>query len=58
MDGSRIRRSTSSRWTTLNLHTLQPQLIKDCKDGGWQNFSDPPFKNQSQCVSFVQHQGD
>jgi hypothetical protein len=40
------------------LHTLQPQLIKDCKDGGWQNFSNPPFKNQGQCVSFVQHQGD
>jgi hypothetical protein len=41
-----------------NLHTLQPQLIKDCKDGGWENFSDPSFKNQSQCVSFVEHQGD
>jgi hypothetical protein len=41
-----------------NLHTLQPQLIKDCKDGGWENFSDPSFKNQSQCASFVEHQGD
>lgn len=41
-----------------SLHTLQPQLIKDCKDGGWENFADPPFKNQSQCVSFVEHQGD
>jgi hypothetical protein len=38
----------------------QPVLIvptsKDqCKDGGWQNF--PQFKNQGQCVSFVEHQG-
>ena len=24
-----------------------------CKNGGWQNFTDPPFKNQGDCVSYV-----
>jgi hypothetical protein len=24
----------------------------DCKDGGWQNFVDPSFKNQGDCVSY------
>ncbi len=26
----------------------------DCKNGGWQNFVNPTFKNQGDCVSFVQ----
>ena len=39
-----------------------PRLVsKDqCKKGGYRNFIDPrtgrPFKNQGQCVSFVEHQ--
>jgi hypothetical protein len=24
-----------------------------CRDGGWRNF--PPFKNQGQCIAFVNH---
>lgn len=33
-------------------------LTKDeCKDGGWMSFSDPSFKNQGQCVSFVASEG-
>ena len=24
----------------------------DCKNGGWQNFTSPSFKNQGDCVSF------
>ena len=29
------------------------QVAKDqCKDGGWQNFTSPTFKNQGDCVSF------
>ena len=29
------------------------QAAKDqCKDGGWQNFTSPSFKNQGDCVSY------
>ena len=29
------------------------QVAKDqCKDGGWQNFTSPSFKNQGDCVSY------
>jgi hypothetical protein len=36
-----------------------PQTKDDCKDDAWQRFVDDtgqPFKNQGQCVSFVNHQ--
>lgn len=26
-----------------------------CKDGGWANFTKPSFKNQGQCVAYVNH---
>jgi hypothetical protein len=26
-----------------------------CKNGGWTTFTDPSFKNQGQCVSYVNH---
>jgi hypothetical protein len=33
-----------------------PPTSKDqCKKGGWQTFNNPTFKNQGQCVSFVNH---
>ncbi len=35
--------------------TAPPPTDKDqCKNGGWQQFSSPAFKNQGQCVSYVQ----
>jgi hypothetical protein len=31
-----------------------PPTSKDqCKDGGWQDFNNPAFKNQGNCVSYV-----
>ncbi len=30
-----------------------PTSKDDCKDGGWQDFTDPEFRNQGQCVSYV-----
>ena len=34
-----------------------PPTSKDqCKDGGWQQFTNCGFKNQGQCVSFVEHE--
>ena len=33
-----------------------PPTSKDqCKHGGWRSFTNPTFKNQGQCVSFVVH---
>jgi hypothetical protein len=37
-----------------------PTSTSDCKNGGWQNFTDDngnPFKNQGDCVSFVATKG-
>lgn len=34
---------------------LQPKTKDDCKGDGWQNFCGPSFKNQGQCVSWVNH---
>jgi hypothetical protein len=31
----------------------QPTSASDCKNGGWQTFTNPTFKNQGDCVSFV-----
>jgi hypothetical protein len=35
----------------------RPSSKDDCKDGGWQDFDDPAFKNQGDCVSFANAQG-
>ncbi len=31
-----------------------PKNMNQCKKDGWKTFTDPTFKNQGQCVSFVQ----
>jgi hypothetical protein len=33
----------------------RPSSKDDCKDGGWQTFNDPAFKNQGDCVSWFNH---
>jgi len=32
---------------------IAPTSADECKNGGWQNYSNPTFKNQGDCVSFV-----
>ncbi len=36
-----------------DVYTFEPPTKDDCKNGGWQNFTEAPgpFKNQGQCVS-------
>jgi hypothetical protein len=34
-----------------------PTSKQQCKKGGWSKFRNPSFKNQGQCVKFVNHQG-
>jgi glucuronoarabinoxylan endo-1,4-beta-xylanase len=30
-----------------------PTNKNQCKDGGWQTFNNPTFKNQGDCMSYV-----
>jgi hypothetical protein len=32
-----------------------PTSKDQCKHGGWKSFTSPSFKNQGQCVSWVEH---
>jgi hypothetical protein len=34
-----------------------PTSKQECKKGGWRKYKNPSFKNQGQCVRFVNHQG-
>jgi hypothetical protein len=39
-------------------YVLEPPTSKQqCKKGGWRKFRNPSFKNQGQCVKFVNHHG-
>jgi hypothetical protein len=35
--------------------TGPPTTKNACKQGGWKTFNNPSFKNQGQCVSYVNH---
>jgi YVTN family beta-propeller protein len=37
----------------IAIRTQGPTGIDQCKNGGWKTFTDPAFKNQGDCVSFV-----
>lgn len=42
-------------WTRFDvLQPVVPQTMDECKKGGWKTFTNPEFKNQGQCVSYVQ----
>lgn len=34
--------------------TISPSTKEDCKNDGWKAFNDPVFKNQGDCVSYMQ----
>jgi hypothetical protein len=36
--------------------SLRPGSKDDCKNNGWKQFNDPAFKNQGQCVKYVNYQ--
>lgn len=43
----------------LSNSVVGPPTNKDqCKNGGWKTFNNPTFRNQGQCVSFVENQHD
>lgn len=42
-------------WTRFDvLAPVVPQSKDECKNKGWMNFSNPTFKNQGSCVSYVE----
>lgn len=54
-DGTGVFREDTSPgcWTDYRpLAELRGATSDDCKNGGWQAFTDPSFKNQGQCVKF------
>ncbi len=46
--------SGESKSTTISILVPSPTDKSQCLKGSWKNFNDPPFKNQGDCVSFVQ----
>src|SRR5262249_9423911 len=40
---------------TITVVANTPTDKDQCKNGGWQSFTNPTFKNQGDCVSFVEH---
>jgi len=65
--GSGFQSSDSgATWTPLNAFgsldftfktyvASVPTAVADCKRGGWKTFTSPRFKNQGQCVAYVNH---
>ncbi len=47
--------ATATFTVTVNRVPAGPPTSKDqCKNGGWKTFDNPTFKNQGECVSYVQ----
>ena len=42
---------------TTSILVGPPLTLDACKNGAWQTFNNPVFKNQGDCVSFVATQG-
>lgn len=38
--------------TVYNFETIADISKEECKDGGWQTFTEPEFRNQGDCVSY------
>lgn len=57
-DAANNKDGGSSDWHSVTVNNLPPVTsptdMNQCKNGGWMNFEDPTFKNQGDCVSFVQ----
>ena len=62
-----VSENAGATWTPFNVfgstdlpfktYVLQaPTSKQQCKKGGWKQFSNPSFRNQGQCVKYVNHQ--
>jgi hypothetical protein len=41
---------------TVEVPVTGPTAKSQCKNGGWQSFTSPSFRNQGQCVAWYEHQ--
>jgi hypothetical protein len=49
--------NTGSATFNVTVLTMPPATQDECKNGGWQTFNNPVFKNQGDCVSSVVSKG-
>jgi hypothetical protein len=42
---------------TATCADVHPLTKADCMNGGWMRYTNPSFKNQGQCIDYVNHQG-
>jgi hypothetical protein len=56
-DGLTVGVSGNSTTYDFEVPVGPPTSKDQCKDGGWQTFNNPSFKNQGDCVSYVATQG-
>jgi hypothetical protein len=47
--------TTQCQGGSLRFNVETPTAKAQCKKGGWKSFNNPSFKNQGQCVSYVEH---
>lgn len=45
--------TVAAKFLATEIPVAPPTSKEQCKDGGWQSFNDPSFKNQGDCVSYV-----
>ena len=50
-----LRNITVNGQAEVPAPTVSPAAKAQCKHGGWKTFTSPSFKNQGQCVSWVEH---
>ena len=48
--------STACNGVILQVTCAHPQTKADCMNGGWMNYTNPSFKDQGQCIDYVNHQ--
>lgn len=47
--------ASATNATTTPPVIITPTNKKECKNGGWRNFTNPSFKNKKKCISFVKN---
>jgi hypothetical protein len=47
--------TVAAKFVATEIPVAGPASANDCKNGGWMTFNDPAFKNQGDCISFVNH---
>lgn len=57
-DPTTIFATTTTPTTTPPTGTTTPSTKDQCKNGGWKTFSNPSFRSQGRCVSYVTRNND